>query len=246
MNDYQCIYYPESRFGGFTDIDGTILFYARVNALVNSSSVVLDIGCGRGSYGDDQIKIRRDLRILKGRVNKVIGIDIDRQAVGNPFLDEFHLIDGENWCIPQGSIDLCIADFVLEHIKTPDNFFRECSRVLKPNGYLCIRTPNLLSYFGLISKMVPNRFHGAVLKAAQKGRREEDIFPTLYKCNTKRKLQRMLESYQFDGLVYEYEAEPSYLSFSKVLYFLGVLHQRFAPKNLKVSLFAFAKKVISL
>lgn len=39
------IYYPESKFGEFTDIDGTIVFYTRVNALAQPSSVVLDLGC---------------------------------------------------------------------------------------------------------------------------------------------------------------------------------------------------------
>jgi len=27
-------FYPESRFGGFTQIDGTVAFYSRVQALV--------------------------------------------------------------------------------------------------------------------------------------------------------------------------------------------------------------------
>jgi len=29
-------HYPESRFGGFSDIDGTVTFYSRVNALLVS------------------------------------------------------------------------------------------------------------------------------------------------------------------------------------------------------------------
>src|SRR5438093_943558 len=46
--DYKSLYYPESRFGGFTGVDGTLAFYIRVNSLIDSSSVVLDVGCGRG------------------------------------------------------------------------------------------------------------------------------------------------------------------------------------------------------
>ena len=37
-------FYPESRFGGFTDIDGTVAFYSRVNALVKPLYVVVDFG----------------------------------------------------------------------------------------------------------------------------------------------------------------------------------------------------------
>jgi hypothetical protein len=50
-------FYPEIRFGGFSEIDGTIPFYIRVNALLDPLSVVLDIGCGRGTYGEDHISI---------------------------------------------------------------------------------------------------------------------------------------------------------------------------------------------
>jgi hypothetical protein len=37
-------FYPESRFGGFTDIDGTTPFYLRVNALAASKDVAIDSG----------------------------------------------------------------------------------------------------------------------------------------------------------------------------------------------------------
>ena len=55
--DYTGSFYPESKFGGFTDINGHIVFYTRVNALIASASVVLDVGCGRGAYGEDPLPI---------------------------------------------------------------------------------------------------------------------------------------------------------------------------------------------
>ena len=51
----------------------------------------------------------------------------------------------------------------------------------------------------------------------------------------------MMRKYSFEGVVYGYEAEPSYLSFSKIAYWLGVMHQRFAPGILKPTLFAFGR-----
>jgi SAM-dependent methyltransferase len=56
-------FYPESRFGGFTDIDGTVAFYPRVNALAASKDVVLDFGCGQGirlrpGHANDPVPIR--------------------------------------------------------------------------------------------------------------------------------------------------------------------------------------------
>ena len=67
-------YYPESKFGGYTDIDGTVVFYNRVNAILNPTDTLLDLGCGRGEYQDDEVEFRRDLRIFKGKVSRVIGL----------------------------------------------------------------------------------------------------------------------------------------------------------------------------
>jgi hypothetical protein len=53
----------------------------------------------------------------------------------------------------------------------------------------------------------------------------------------------MLSRHGFEGVVYGYEPEPGYLNFSKFAYFLGVLHQRYAPKFFKPVIFVFANKV---
>ena len=42
-------------------------------------------------------------------------------------------------------------------------------------------------------------------------------------------------------VVYGYEAEPTDLSFSKAAYWLGVLHQRFVPRFLKLAIFAYGR-----
>lgn len=56
-------HYPEARFGGFSDVDGTVAFYSRVQALMTPENVVLDVGCGRGSgLQDDAVPWRRELR----------------------------------------------------------------------------------------------------------------------------------------------------------------------------------------
>ncbi len=235
-------YYPESRFGGFSDVDGTIAFHARVNALIEPHMVILEVGCGRGAPRLEKVKYRRDLRIYKGKVKTYIGIDVDEGARENPYLDEFRLIT-DNWPVENESIDLCICESVLEHISDIDHFFSEFNRVLKKDGLLCMRTPNLLNYIHLIAYIIPSRFHADILKKAQSGRREEDVFPTYYKCNTIRKLRRTLETHGFKAVVYGYEAEPRYLQFSKFAYFLGVLHQRYAPRMFKSSIFVFSQKI---
>src|SRR5690349_1576763 len=74
---YQAGFYAETTVGGFSDIDGTIRFYVRVNALIQPSFRVVDFGCGRGTHSQDPIAFRRNLRSLKGKVAHVIGLDVD-------------------------------------------------------------------------------------------------------------------------------------------------------------------------
>ena len=235
--------YPEAAFGGFTDVDGTIAFYARTRSLMSPDHVVLDIGCGRGNLGDDPIVVRRNLRIFKGDVRRVLGIDVDIAAAGNPYIDEFRHISCRRWPIDDASVDVAIADCVIEHVGDPDALFSEARRVLRPGGFLCLKTPNAWGYVALVSRLVPNWAHAKVVAQAQGGyyRRDCDVFPTLYRCNTRRKLRAALTRHQFRCVVYSYEAEPSYLEFSGLAYKLGVWHQRYAPKALRLVLFAFGQ-----
>lgn len=239
---FQHIYYPESRFGGYTDIDGSIAFYTRVNSLLKPGDIFLDVGCGRGEYAEDPVVIRRNLRIFKGKCRRVLGMDVDPRASTNPFVDEFHLITEDKWALKDESVDLCLCDNVIEHIENPYRFLAECTRVLKQGGHLCMRTTNLWSYIGLGSWLLPNRFHAPVLTGMQSLRKSEDVFPTLYRANSVNKLQHLLGRYGFDHCVYGYESEPNYLSFSRPFYFLGVMYQRFAPKRSRSVILAFGKK----
>ena len=75
----------------------------------------------------------------------------------------------------------------------------------------------------------------------QGDREEEDVFPTVYRCNTVRAIRQQMANHDFDSVVYGYEAEPSYLQFSVVAYWLGVMHQRLAPACLKPAIFAFGR-----
>ncbi len=169
---------------------------------------------------------------------------MSRPRGGNSFLDEFRLLREDRWPVEDASIDLCISDSVLEHVREPETFFAECRRVIKPGGYLCLRTPNALNYISIFSRLIPNRLHAAVLgRVLHTQREEQDIFPTLYRCNTARRIRRMLDTYGFDHCVYGYEAEPYHLGFSRLAYLAGVWHQRLAPKFLRSTIFTFARRL---
>jgi hypothetical protein len=93
--------------------------------------------------------------------------------------------------------------------------------------------------------VIPEKYHQTVLKIAQRGtwRKEEDVFPAYYRCNTRRKLGRTLNRHGFsEVVVYGHHSEPAYLSFSGWAYFLGTLYQRIIPSTFANSLFSFARK----
>ncbi len=205
--------YPESRFGGFSDVDSTVIFYTRVRSLLRESSVVLDVGCGRAEYKDDPIPYRKDLRILRGHCTNVIGIDIDPVAQTNPFIDAFYQINGSGWPLADGSIDLCLCDWVVEHLTEPSVLFAEAARVLRPNGALCIRTMNKFSYSGVAARLVPHRMHAKVLKFSQK-----------------------------ISVVYGYESEPGYCEFSRVAFGMAASVRALIPQFLRTTIFAFGRK----
>jgi SAM-dependent methyltransferase len=234
--------YPESCFGGFSDIDSTVIFYTRVRSLLRESSVVLDVGCGRAEYKDDPIQYRKGLRILRGHCQKVIGIDIDAVGESNPFIDAFYQLNGSGWPLADGSIDLCLCDWVVEHLTEPSVLFAEAARVLRPNGILCIRTMNKFSYSGVAARLVPHRMHDKVLKFSQKTRKHEDIFPTLYRCNSIGALKAQMRAYGFLPVVYGYESEPGYCEFSSVAFRMAAAVRTVIPQFLRTTIFAFGRK----
>lgn len=236
--------FPEIAFGGFSRADGLIAFYSRVHALLEPGFTALDIGCGRGTQRDDPSPYRAGLRTLRGKCKQVIGIDVDPAAEGNDFIDEFRLIeDTSHWPVEDRSIDLALGDCVLEHIEDPASFFSEAARVIRPGGYLCLRTPNALGYVALTARIVPNALHRRVLRAVQPGRIAEDVFPTRYRCNRKGILRRMLAIHGFEPVVYRHEGQPGYLGFSRLAYRLGVVAGRFMPDVFKTTLLAFGRRM---
>ena len=154
-------YFPEINISGYTSIDGTIEFYARVNSLINDSMTVLDFGAGRAAWNeDDPCSYRKSLRNMKGKVRKVVGCDVDEAIFSNNSADEKVLIKiGEKLPFDDGSFDLIISDYTFEHVANPDEVAKEFHRILKSGGWICARTPNKYSYISILTRMIKNSYH---------------------------------------------------------------------------------------
>jgi SAM-dependent methyltransferase len=191
--------FPEVEAGGFSDNDGSILFYSRLNALVNEDSVVLDYGAGRGvGKLTDPCMYRRRLRILRGRVRKLVGCDIDPVVTKNTFLDEAHLVVvGEPLPFEDGEFDVILSDYVFEHVADPLPVVMELGRVLRPGGWLLARTTNKYGYVGLATKLIPPALRRSVLRLLNPNAGGADNFPVTLNMNTLSRIRHLFPSSEF-------------------------------------------------
>lgn len=227
--------------GGFSENDGTIDFYSRINALIREDMTILDLGAGRGAwYENDTNYYRRALRTLQGKVQRVVAVDIDEAVLENRTSDEQYLIkDGE---IPLGDrvADMVIADYVLEHVDDVVHFAHEVDRVLKPGGWFCARTPHKYSYVSIAARLLRNPYHTSVLSKVQPGRKESDIFPTLYKMNTMKVIGKQFSRYK--NFSFCFQTDPAYYFGSRRIFKCQRYLHQVTPKSFSGNIFAFLLK----
>lgn len=236
-------FYPEIEAGGFSRVDGTVEFYGRINALLSPEMVVLDFGAGRGGHVGDVSPYRRDLRVLKGKVARVVGADVDPVVTTNPTVDE-RIVLGHGTPLPfdDESFDLVVADATFEHVEAPALVAAELHRVLRPNGWICARTPSRWGYIGLGANLTPNRVHATLLKRLQPHRQSRDVFPTRYRMNTRKTLDELFPPSQFENFTYARTTEPAYFGNSRLLWQLMFLVNRMTPARMGAMLFVFLRK----
>lgn len=242
--DVKAVLYPEVSAGGFTHIDGTINFYTRINALLAADMTVVDFGAGRGAfYLDDKVRYRRDLRHLRGKVQKVIGLDVDPIVKENHTVDESFVIQADGVLpLADQSVDMFVADWTFEHIANPASIVGEIHRVLKPGGWICARTPNLWGYIGVGANLVPNRLHKKFMRTLQKDRKDLDVFPTVYQMNTFARIERYFPPNEFKNFSYTINPEPAYFGNSKLAWLAMMTLARLLPPRFGATLLIFLKR----
>jgi SAM-dependent methyltransferase len=203
-----------------TFVDGTTEFHQKLERILKKDSLVLEIGAGP--------KKNRTSAKIAGLGARLVGADVDFDVRTNPDLALAVQYDGTRLPFPDGAFDVCVSDYVLEHIADPPRHFAEVSRVLKKGGSYFFRTPNIFHFLPLFSKLVP---HGAHLLLANKlrGRPEEahEPYPTYYRANTPPVLHRLARAAQLDvPEFYLIEKEPSYARTSAALFFAMLIYER--------------------
>ena len=88
---------------------------------IASTNVFLDIGCG-----DKFLQLP-----IEEHGITYIGVDIDQCN-----------FESDKLKFSDKTIDIAVMYSVIEHLKNPDNLLTEIQRILKPDGFLIIETPN--------------------------------------------------------------------------------------------------------
>jgi len=168
----------------------------------------VEIGCGSlGLLG------RRESR-LRTLYDQSVGIDIDHEALATN-RQLAHRICASCYSLPlkANSVDIVVCRWLFEHLERPEDALRELARVLRKGGFLYIKTPNLMNYAMIISKLTPTSLHN--LWRSSTGR--TDNTPTFYRANTRKRLSdlavengfviRRLESHSYSYMYYAFNKQ---------------------------------------
>ena len=194
------------------------IFDNRIASLTHQHFTVVDAGCGANAPL---------LVSLLGKADSLIGIDLVRF---NPSLRNESLLllnnDLTNMEIEDASVDLVISRSVLEHLCDVESVYREIHRILRPGGRFLFLIPNFWDYVSIMSYLIPNGFHKAVVEKLS-GRPQADTFPTYYKSNTQRAIGSLAKQTGFNVISLDYYGQyPYMLKFSSVLFSMGIVYDK--------------------
>jgi SAM-dependent methyltransferase len=193
------------------------LYRDQIHEFLRPWNRVLDAGCGR------YLKLCRE---LSGKA-QMVGIDLETALETNNQNAPFG-VRGDLSRLPfcSGSFDMVVSRSVVEHLSDPAQVFREFSRILRPGGMLIMVTPNKYDYVSLIASLTSHRFHQRLVSRIF-GVSEDDVFPTFYRANTRSAIRKaMAASGLAEKQLTSITHYPAYLTFSPLLFRLGILYER--------------------
>ena len=207
-------YYPDLQDVVFGRLD------TELARRLDRDAVVLDSGSGPGSW---------ILREHRSRVRYLVGEDVYVPDVSQ--LDAFVLADSEHLPFTDGAFDMVVAYMVLEHLPNPESCFHEYARVLRPGGWLCFKTPAVRTPLFFLARLLPTRVHKRL--KSRIGIDEEKVFPTYYRANVLRHLERGLTAAGFHrDWLHTVDQTYAYLSHHRWTYVIGLLYSRLTDSSL--------------
>src|ERR1700674_2883077 len=161
-------------------VSGTIRFHEMIRAGLPPNPEILEIGSGPGNPTSDCLC----------SFGRLTGIDVDEAVLSNRALANAMTFNGEEFPFPGCSFDICVSNYVLEHVVDCAKHFREVARVMKPGGLYFFRTPNLWHYVTIASRLLPHSVHQRFANKLRGREGGNDPYPTVYRANTTRAIRK--------------------------------------------------------
>ena len=121
------------------DLENKNSSHSLIVELTGRDKSILEVGTSTGYLS----------KILKERGNRIIGVEIDREAgeIARQYCEPMVIGDIEEIdlgeYIDQHSIDVIIFGDLLEHLRSPASVLENVKKYLRPEGYLVVSLPNV-------------------------------------------------------------------------------------------------------
>jgi ubiquinone/menaquinone biosynthesis C-methylase UbiE len=213
----------------------TETYAALIRSYLQPSSALLDIGCGRGGV-IEQIDLP---------AHQITGVDADMQSLRAHRLHAVSLAAAVSQALPfsEGSFDLVLASWVLEHLTDAEATFEQIFHVLKAGGVFVFITPNGRHPAALLNRLL-GRISGFqdVLVKTLYGRDAGDTFPTVYHANSPELISKLARSAGFQITTLVTVPDPTYLAFNERLFGLACRFEAALPPSRHVHLVGVLKR----
>ena len=199
------------RFGYF----GPDAWYeAVIDQLVTEGCEWVDVGGGKSLLPSNEALAAS----LSERCKFLCGVDPSENINNNTLLHEKSQCMIEDYRSNR-SFDLATMRMVAEHVGQPQLAIASLSRLVRSGGKLVIYTPYRWSPSAIAASITPLRFHQFMANFLWASH-EEDVFPTVYRMNTRRRLRSLLEPAGFKEAGFMYLGHCTVFSRFRVLYAL--------------------------
>ncbi len=225
----------------FKPNDGTLYFYGIISSIIEKDMTYLDLGAGRGAWFEQDTPFyRRKLRLMRGKVREMIAADVDPIVLENRSSDRNVLINEGKIPLEDSSVDIIVADYVVEHIDDAEQFATEINRLLKPGGWFCARTPHKLNYVAIGARILPDKAEDWLLSKLQPKRQSRDVFPKAYRLNTLSEIRVAFPDFADNSFIFR--SEPGYTFGSRPIYSVMDFIHRILPSVASGNIYAFLRK----
>lgn len=183
------------RFGYF---ESEAWYEATVERLVTQGCSWLDVGGGKGIFPHNS----RLSTTLSQRCGVLVGVDPSDNLAGNPYVHERANCTIEKYT-SERKFDLGTLRMVAEHIQDPKAAIESLGRLIKQGGRVVVFTPNRWSPVSVAASIIPFRVHQCITRFLW-GTKEEDVFPTVYRMNTRSRLRQLFQDAGFAEVGFTY------------------------------------------